>query len=583
MDIKSFVIGYQKGKSSAPPTGIEPLVTYDQQNAITDEYFADTANYTTDDYSVSVPYSDQSKYIYRDYGYVKSHPIGHDITFTESGELHLADGDTVYSKAVREGTHTLINCTPNRVAHWWLTVDGNVKRSGTIKPTGQVRMIKTTAANMRDLGGWACDGGTVKYGKLFRCGTIYDTDREVMVGQLGVRHDLDLRSETDNGGITESPLGSDVYYEVTPSTAYYTLSKTSYWQMVLRTIFSASEHNEPLVFHCAQGADRTGTVACIVEALLGVAQTDIDRDYELTTLVFTATNTGGRFRNSANWQKLIGEIGAIASGLSFRDSVVHWVVNSLGFTIDEINEFRRGMIDGNPENIVIGGVYSVTHNLSNVVCSNMATSVAVGSPFNATITANDGYTLSEVVATMGGNVIPVTNGVIAISSVTGDIVITATATETPTEPSTPETNNLADPTSDDWLTGYRLGTSAPSSATDMYVTNYIPCKKGDVLRVKGFNIGYLKDQSSATRAYVCKGDKSIITSNLRPYTDGAFTKVNNTGLYSQYEWEWIVGTTNNSTTYVTNADSIAYARFCGYLPAGGSLDDVIITVNEDIF
>ena len=51
----------------------------------------------------------------------------------------------------------------------------------------------------------------------------------------------------------------------------------------------------------------------------------------------------------------------------------------------------------------------------------------LGGTYNATITAEDGYTLGSVTCTMGGVDKTVTDGVINISSVTGDIVITATA------------------------------------------------------------------------------------------------------------------------------------------------------------
>lgn len=46
-------------------------------------------------------------------------------------------------------------------------------KAGTLKPLDALRWIRTRdssaeAWNVRDLGGWACDGGTVKYGLLIR-------------------------------------------------------------------------------------------------------------------------------------------------------------------------------------------------------------------------------------------------------------------------------------------------------------------------------------------------------------------------------------------------------------------------------
>ena len=76
--------------------------------------------------------------------------------------------------------------------------------------------------------------------------------------------------------------------------------------------------------------------------------------------------------------------------------------------------------------------HSVTNNLTNCINNNEATYAIEGKPYTATITANDGYTLDSVTCTMGGVNQTVTDGVINISSVTGDIVITATAT--PSQP-----------------------------------------------------------------------------------------------------------------------------------------------------
>lgn len=96
-------------------------------------------------------------------------------------------------------------------------------------------------------------------------------------------------------------------------------------------------------------------------------------------------------------------------------------------------------------NIPIGGgntqvtSYTITNTLTNCSSNNRATSITENSSYNATITANNRYTLSTATITMGGVDITSSaynNGVINIRQVTGNIVITVNAIETttPVEP-----------------------------------------------------------------------------------------------------------------------------------------------------
>ena len=77
--------------------------------------------------------------------------------------------------------------------------------------------------------------------------------------------------------------------------------------------------------------------------------------------------------------------------------------------------------------------WSVTSVLTNATSSNGATSVADGSSYSATITAEEGYTLSSFTVMMGGVDITdtaYTDGVITIAAVTGNVIITVNASAT---------------------------------------------------------------------------------------------------------------------------------------------------------
>ena len=74
--------------------------------------------------------------------------------------------------------------------------------------------------------------------------------------------------------------------------------------------------------------------------------------------------------------------------------------------------------------------YSITNTLTNVTNSNTAASITDGSSYSGTLTADTGYSIDMVTVTMGGTDITSTAynaGSINISSVTGNLIITASA------------------------------------------------------------------------------------------------------------------------------------------------------------
>lgn len=274
-------------------------------------------------------------------------------------------------------------------------------KAGTLKPVDPLRWIQTRTWNVRDLGGWACDGGTVKYGKLFRGGYVTSADRAVLVEQLGIQHELDLRGANE-GGLTVSPLGGDVRYTCAAAYAWYSLTPADAWEANLRCVFDAVTHNEPVYFHCAAGADRTGTLACVLEGLLGMSQSDIDKDYELTTFYSGSdTDANARRRNEAEWKGLISALNG-KSGSTFRDKCVTFAAE-LGFTAAEINAYRKAMIDGTPSTVTPSiSTFTVTNAIEGAASDNAATEVAQYQPYEAAISAKNGKTISSVSVKMDG-------------------------------------------------------------------------------------------------------------------------------------------------------------------------------------
>jgi len=264
-------------------------------------------------------------------------------------------------------------------------------------------------ANTRDLGGWSCDGGTVKYGMLFRGGETDPEDKDLMVNQIGIKHELQLRGKDE---VIRSAGGRfysvwDIDYTCPEFYNWMSLSNTTIWREVLRCIFdSINKYSQPVYFHCSAGADRTGTVAILIEALLGVSESDIAKDYELTCFTYgvysssTQIDTNSaRMKNESEYQNYMTQInnvplvGNLTS--SFRNRVISFVL-SLGFTAEEINQFRSNMIDGTPDKISFTPVtYSITKTLTHVTTPSTQASVDQYQPLVMDVVPAQGYVISS--------------------------------------------------------------------------------------------------------------------------------------------------------------------------------------------
>lgn len=280
--------------------------------------------------------------------------------------------------------------------------------AGTLKPLDQLRWFNTTVGqsgtyplgvNTRDLGGWACDGGKVKYGMLVRGSEPNEVDKDLMVNQVGIRTELQLLPKTTSR-LPYSAWGIDFYANPEESGyIWYSLSNKSLWKFYLQVVFDSVSHSNPVYFHCGIGADRTGTVAVMLEALLGMSQSDIDKDYELTNF-YVVSPEFPRRRNVNMYKNYIAEIKnfPLVGGLTdtFANHAISFAV-SLGFTADEINAYRNACIDGTPTQITLNlPTYTITNNLTDVVNTNTDTSITQYQDYIADLTVANGYVISDV-------------------------------------------------------------------------------------------------------------------------------------------------------------------------------------------
>lgn len=137
-----------------------------------------------------------------------------------------------------------------------------------------------------------------------------------------------------------------------------------------------------------------------------------------------------------------------------------------------------------------------------------------------------------------------------------------------------EVTNYADPTSSDWLTGYRLSTDSTSALDGAIVTNYIPCKYGQIVTIEGLDVRTVS--SGNARYHMCKEDKTLAVGDAG-YVNDLFTK----GLAS-IEGNVITIKAGYIAASGAFTNESVCQRFCGALMNGYTAEDVIITVSEDI-
>lgn len=182
--------------------------------------------------------------------------------------------------------------------------------------------------------------------------------------------------------------------------------------------------------------------------------------------------------------------------------------------------------------------YSITKNLTNCSISNNATQAIKGNSYSATITANSGYELKSVTVTMGGSAVSVTNGVINVANVTGNIVITAVAEE-----SKPAFTNFANPSNSDWAVDSRLSSSGTpkNDSPGNYVTNFIgPVVSGDIVVIENFALNGNAGGYTSSKAITSVGSTPLanhtaqsqasdisVTSTGAQFTVGSFASIQN--------------------------------------------------------
>lgn len=245
-----------------------------------------------------------------------------------SENMDMSDS-VLYTTA--DNSIVLTNLKIAQTYYWCVSVDGVISGVYSFTTSGDVpRNISVEGVkNVRDLGGWEIENGTrTKQGLIYRCGRLNESSADeinieiteqgkaVMLGDLGIKSEIDLRKTYDNevGSIISSPLGDSVTYYPCPMEWDGDIFNQNKEQILKVFAILADENNYPLIFHCNIGTDRTGMIGFLVNALLGVSEDDLLCDYMFSNLAdIGGTRKALQQKNSAYYKAVMSAKGDILS------------------------------------------------------------------------------------------------------------------------------------------------------------------------------------------------------------------------------------------------------------------------------
>ncbi len=241
--------------------------------------------------------------------------------------------------------------------------------------TSTPRTVKIEGvSNTRDLGGYMTSfGKQVKQGMVYRTGnpeSITEQGKKQAAEVYGIKTEIDLRGAYPHENQSANALyerylanGSIFNY------GEHTLTYKYFWapwyadasirglqyqdesgeyinNLQFVKIFKefANPDNYPILFHCAIGRDRTGTLACVLNALLGVADEDLHIDYETSFFAIVSTADKPDVPSFiTSFETILGYLYSF-EGDTLADKTANYLM-TYGMTQDEIDTIRSIMLE----------------------------------------------------------------------------------------------------------------------------------------------------------------------------------------------------------------------------------------------
>ena len=241
-----------------------------------------------------------------------------------------------------------------RVSHILSNGDVVVAKSGSFTTDStKLRLLYISGTqNVRDLGGWTgLNGKTVKYGKLIRGAALSDSSGTDMIvtgegrfslAGLKITGELNLGADGNETYIAANCIYKKVGY-TNYAIAITEPERRAQFKEIIEWI--VANPNKNIYFHCQGGCDRTGTLSFQILGLLGVSESDLAKDYELSSF----SDVGlGRLRNTVkatDTYDYSGMVSAIKAynGTTITDKFYNFAIDC-GLSDTTISTFRNMLL-----------------------------------------------------------------------------------------------------------------------------------------------------------------------------------------------------------------------------------------------
>lgn len=287
-----------------------------------------------------------------------SKPDVYDTKINAALTVRLNDSQGAVATYAKADNGIIHNMIPGQTYYWEKTNDSSVYGYVTATSNGSstgTRWVDTgVVRNVRDLGGLPVTytdsnnqtvTGTLAYGRLFRGEKMQNVSASEFTN-LGITTEYNVGDEySSDTHLTDYHLNTVIHYNFDYNSGDENNANSNYmkaWTAVTNIMTDIANTNttKNIFFHCRVGADRTGTVAYLLEGLLGVPDEQRYEEYELTNLSGLYDRTRYyKQKTSSNNLKFVFMMEYVKTNAD----IVNWYMSNPNSDMNLVQAFRDAM------------------------------------------------------------------------------------------------------------------------------------------------------------------------------------------------------------------------------------------------